>query len=354
MFKTRRFWIGIAFSAALLGLFFWQVDVGETWDALKDANYAWLVPAIAVYFVAVLFRTIRWHFLLRPLKSVPTRRLYPVVVVGYMANNLLPVRLGELVRSFYLGEREGVSKTATLATIILERVYDGIGLIIIALIVWPFLPVPDLLRDFSEDTGVPLALLVSLVILPFAVVLGVFFAVALSPRIGRGAVALLLRLVPRSGKGLIEGILVRFIEGLASLRSPRRVLAVLALTMPVWIAEAAMYWIVSLGFDLGQPFHGILFTTSTSNLATSVPSTAGGVGPFEYATRLTLEGLNETKEVAAAYAIVLHAALLAPVTAAGLAIMWAQNLRLGDIARRPAAGGVLGAPDAASAGRTKP
>ncbi len=335
MFTTRRFWIGIAFSAILLGLFFWQVDLGDTWDALKDANYLWLIPAIAVYFIAVFFRTLRWHFLLRPLKSVSPGRLYPVVIVGYMANNLLPVRLGELVRSYFLGEREGVSKTATLATIILERVYDGVGLIIIGLIVWPLLPVPDVLRDFSNDTGIPEALMVALVVLPFAVVLAVFVGIALSPRLGRAVVAFTLRLVPVRVRPPVEVLLHRFIEGLASLRSARRVATVLLLTFPVWLTEAAMYWIVMLGFDIGQPFHGILLTASASNLATSVPSTAGGVGPFEYATRLTLEGLGETAEAAAAYAIVLHVALLAPVTVAGLAIMWAQNLRLGDIAKRP-------------------
>jgi uncharacterized protein (TIRG00374 family) len=326
--KTRRFWIGVVFSAALLSLFFVQVDLSETADTLRSANYIWFIPAIAIYFVAVLFRSLRWHFFLRPLKPISPWRLYPVVVIGYMANNLLPMRLGEFVRSFFLSEREGISKSATLATIILERVFDGVGLLIIALIVWPLLPVPDVLRDFTEDSGFPLNLLLFLVIAPFAIVLGIFAAVALSPRFGRGIVRVILVVVPGALKHPAESIMQAFVDGLASLRNPRRILAALLLTFPVWIAEGSMYYLISLGFDIDQPFHAMMFTTSTSNLATSLPSSAGGVGPFEYATRVTLEGLGVAGEIAAAFAIALHVALLAPVTMLGLLFMWTQNLSL--------------------------
>ncbi len=351
MLKTRRFWIGIVFSAALLSLFFLQVDISETADALKSANYIWFIPAIAIYFVGVLFRSLRWHFFLRPLKSISPRRLYPVVVIGYMANNLLPVRLGEFVRSFFLGEREGVSKSATLATIILERVFDGVGLLIIALIVWPLLPVPDLLRDFTEDTGFPLGLLLFLVVAPFLVALGVFVAMALSPRLGAGVVRLVLRFIPGGLKRPAESIMLAFVDGLASLRSPRRILAALLLTFPVWLAEGSMYYLISFGFDIDQPFHGMMFTTSTSNLATSLPSSAGSVGPFEYATRLTLEGLGVAGEAAAAFAIALHVALLAPVTMLGLLFMWMQNLSL----KQAVEGGTAPAPEGSgSGGRATP
>lgn len=353
MLKSRRFLLGVAFSAVLLGLFFWQVDIGLTASALRDAQYGWLAPAIGMYVVGVILRTIRWHVLLRHLKPVSPRRLFPVVLVGYMANNLLPVRLGELVRSFYLGQREGVSKSATLGTVLLERVFDGIGLLIIALIVWPFLPVTDVLRDFSSSIGLPLGLLLAAIIAPFGLIMALFFAVALSPRFGGKVVAFLVRLAPGRSKGPVEALLFRFVEGLESLRSPRRILAVLALTFPVWLAEGTMYWLVTFGFDLHLPFHGSLLTTSVSNLATSVPSTAGGVGPFEYAARVTTEGLGGTREVASAYAIVLHAALLAPVTLAGLFILWTHNLSLGDMVRRRGAPALEGY-EAPTAGRVKP
>lgn len=337
MLKSRRFWLGVVFSVAFLGLFFWRVDPGETARALKGANYLWIIPALGAYFIAVLFRTVRWHFLLLPLKTIPTRRLYPIVVIGYMANNLLPVRLGELVRAFFLGQKEGVSASATLATIVLERVFDGIVLLVLALAIWPFLPVADLLHDFSEDRGIAQGLLVFAISAPFLVVLALFLAMAFSPRLGRAAVRSLLRFVPHRLKGPAELILTGFLQGLASLRSPRRVLAALLFTLPIWLAEATMYHLIGFGFHLGQPFHAILLATATSNLATSLPSTAGGVGPFEYATLLTLESLGVGAKLAAAYAIVLHVALLAPVTLLGLFFLWSENISLGEMARRPSA-----------------
>ena len=337
MLKSRRFWLGVVFSAGFLALFFWRIDLGETADALKQANYWWLVPAIAAYFIAVLFRALRWHFLLLPLKSVPSRRLYPIVVIGYMANNLLPVRLGELVRAFFIGQKEGISKSAALATILLERVFDAMFLVLLALIVWPFLPVADLLGDFSDSTGIPQFALFLVISTPFVVVFGLFFAVAFAPGVGRKIIGWVLVLTPGRLRGAAETLINGFMEGLGSLRHPRRVMATMALTVPVWLAEGAMYLLISQGFNIGQPFHGILLVTSTSNLATSLPSSAGGVGPFEFATRLTLESLDVAAELAAAYAIVLHVALLAPVTLLGLYFLWSQNISLGEATRQPGA-----------------
>ena len=357
MLKTRRFWLGVLFSAGFLTLFFWQVNLRETASALKGANYWWLFPAIAVYFIAVLFRSLRWHFLLLPLKSVPVRRLYPIVVIGYMANNLLPFRLGELVRSFFIGQKEGINKSAALATILTERVLDGVFLLILALIIWPFLPVADLLEDFSESTGVSQGLLVFLISAPFILALGLFFAVAFSPRLGRLVVRGVLVLTPSRVKEPVETIITGFLDGLASLRKPRRLLATLVLTIPIWMTEGVMYYLISLGFgifDIGQAFNGTLLVTSTSNLATSVPSLPGGVGPFEYATRLTLESLDvATKGVAVAYAIVLHVALLAPVTLLGLFFLWSENISLGEVARQPATAVLGDGHEASAAGELK-
>ena len=335
MLMSRRFWLGVVVSAIFLILFFGQIDLRQTADALRDANYWWLFPAIAVYFIAVFFRALRWHFLLAPMKSVPVSRLYPIVVVGYMANNLLPIRLGELVRAFFIWRKEGVNKSSALVTILIERVFDGVFLLFMALVIWPFLPVADLLKDFSDNINVPQGLVIFLASAPFILALMVFFAVALSARAGRLVTRITLRLAPGRFKVQASSLMGGLIAGLSVLRSPRRVLITVLLTAPVWLGEATMYYLISLGFRLELPFHGLLLTTSTSNLATSLPSTAGAVGPFEYATRLTLEALNVAGEQAAAYALALHVALLVPVTLLGLLFLWLQNISLREIIKRP-------------------
>ncbi len=335
MLKSRRFWLGAVVSAGFLALLFWQVNLRETATALKQAEYWWLVPAIGAYFIAVMFRAIRWHFLLLPLKSIPGRRLYPIVVIGYMANNLLPAKLGELVRAFFVGQKEGVGKSAALATIALERVFDGVFLLVLALLIWPFLPVSDLLGDFTDDIWK--TLLVVAIPTFFVMALGLFFSMAFFPQLGMRIVGAVVQLAPGRFKNVAAESIGGFMEGLASLRNPRRVMAIMLFTIPIWMAEGSMYFLIAQGFDLGQPFHGILLVLSTSNLATVVP-TAGGIGPFEYATTLTLVWMDVGRELAAAYAIVLHVALLAPVTLLGLYFLWTSNVSLGEAIRQPDAG----------------
>ena len=125
-----RIAIGIGVSVFLLGFFALTTDFRRMVDALASANYWFALPAAGMYLVSIYFRSMRWTVMLRHLKPVKTTRVYPVVTIGYMANNILPMRLGELVRSYYLGEREGVSKTAALATVLAERVFDALTLLL--------------------------------------------------------------------------------------------------------------------------------------------------------------------------------------------------------------------------------
>ena len=345
MFKPRRILLGGAVTVVFLFLFLWKVDFGKTMSALAEANYWWIIPAIVAYFIAVYFRTTRWHFLLSPMKVIDNRRLFPAVVIGYMANNLLPVRLGEFVRAYVVGRREGVPKAAALATILIERVFDGVFLIVLAFVVWPFLPVSGLLGNFSDSTGIPQALLVAVISIPFVLALLAFCAIAMSPRLGTLLIKIGLVFIPGKLKGAVGTLAAGFLSGMAALRNPRRVVTMALLTAPIWLMEGAMYWLIAMGFRLGLGYHAVLLTTSTSNLATSLPSSAGGVGPFEYATRVTLEAMSVPTELGAAYAIVLHVVLLAPVTLLGCLFLWMEDLSLKEVANAPSSdplGGPLG------------
>ncbi|MBI4310632.1 MAG: flippase-like domain-containing protein [Chloroflexi bacterium] len=335
-----RFWIGLFVSALFVVLLLWRIDFGDTAAAFRDANYLLLVPAIGLYFVALYFRTRRWGVMLRPLKAVPFGRLFPVMSVGYMANNLLPVRLGELVRSYYLGEREGVSKSATLATVAIERVFDGVVLLLFLAAVSVALPLAGLMRDIAADTGLPLSLMVSVAAVPFGAALAFLFVAAYKPNIPLAALRCLMKPLPKGLGVKVEDLAALFLRGLAVLRDPRRSLLLLALTLPVWLGEAAMYYVVGVSFGLEGHVGGavtmawvMLAVTATSNLATSLPSSQGGIGPFELFGTATLVVLGAPREIATAYAVVLHAALLLPVTLLGLAYLWAGKQSLVQMVR---------------------
>ena len=359
--RSRRLWFGLAVSLVFLLLLFLRVDLKDTVRSLGKANYLFVVPAIALYFVALVFRTLRWRFLLSHLKPIPVDRLLPVVVVGYMANNLLPIRLGEVVRSYYLGQREGVSKSAGLATIAVERVFDGLTLLFFLAVASMALPIGGLVQDLAEDTGLPALLLIAGTTVPFVFALGSLIVVAYRPawpvwlaeRVTRRLIAVAYRsawlvwLVERVtrrqpeklGPSIVE-VVELFVSGLASLRDPRRLLALFLLSLPVWIMEAAMLYVIGFSFDLQDSFSSqgmmiaaILATTATANLATSLPSSQGGIGPFELFSTATLVVLGVAGPVATAYTVTVHAALLVPVTLLGLAFLWRQNLSLAQLTR---------------------
>ena len=335
---SKRLWLGLAVTLVFLGLLLLRVDLGETVESLADANFLYLVPGIGLYFIAVLFRTLRWRFLLWHMKPISTGRLLPVVVVGYMANNLLPFRLGEVVRSYYLGQREEVSKSAALATIGLERVFDGLTLLLLLAVA--ALLKDNLLQDLAERSGIPVYLLILGTVAPFVTVLSLMIAAARRPGWPIRVIApLACRLPKRVGPNLVE-LTGLFISGLASLRDLRRVQILLLLSLPVWLLEASMLYVIGFSFGLQDHFSTqvemaavILAVTATSNLATSLPSSQGGIGPFEFFAIGTLEVLGVPIQVATAYTITMHAALLLPVVVAGLATLWWQNISFRNLSR---------------------
>ena len=333
-FSNWRFWIGLAVSGLFLLLLFFWVDRQEIVAALGNANYLYVAPAIGLYFAAVYFRSIRWAYLLSPIGRFPAGRLYPVVIIGYMANNLLPARLGELVRSYYLARRETVSGSTALATVAVERLYDGVTLLFFAAISAPALLLLGLFQgtgDISRATALVFAIgTVAIFSLAFA-----FLVLATRPGFSK-IVAAGLSLSPAKARPGLSGLVHRFIGGLRVLNSPRRHLGVFLLSWPVWLLEGGMYLLVGYSFGIHLLFDSfwtmalvMMLLTATSNLATALPSSAGGIGPFEVVAKETLVALGVSGSVGAVYAVALHlVALWLPVTLLGLVLLWRQNLSL--------------------------
>ena len=334
MLLTQRFWLGLIVTVGLLFLFAWKVDFGETGRELKEANYAYFLPAVLVYFCALAVRSLRWRYLMLHLKPISTQRLFPVVAMGYLANNILPIRLGELVRAHFLGERENISRASALATIVVERVFDGITLLVFAAVIWPFLPWTDALRTDSGSlnaTWIGLSILVAVLFIAGFLVL---VMLATSPGTGRRLVRAVTALCPRRVRPKVEGFIYLLIDGLGAFRSPHQLFLISVLSLPVWLIEAGAYYIVSLSFDLDQPFQVILLVTATSNLATAIPSSMGGIGPFELVAKSTLVAFGVGVEAAAAYSFFVHIlALWLPVNLLGLFFLGKENMSLGQLAR---------------------
>ena len=343
MNSPAKLWIGMGLSVLLVALFLLTVDLERMIGALAEAEYWYVAPAVGLYLVSVLFRTLRWQRLLRHMRPISMARLYPVVVVGYMANNLLPMRLGELVRSYYVGERENVSKTSALVTIFIERLLDALTLLLFVALIAVFVPLTGLAEAFGERSSVPWPLLVATMSLPFVLAFGWLLAMALAPTRAAAVASHLLRPLPAPLGGRLGQMFELILQGVKPLSKPSTLGGLFVASAPIWVFEAGLFYLIGLAFDLhnvyGSPAEmavAMVLVTAIANIGSSVPAAPGGIGLFELVARETIVLLPLAavdRAVVGGYVAVVHATLLLPMIVLGQVFLWGQHLSLGSLSR---------------------
>jgi uncharacterized protein (TIRG00374 family) len=326
--KRWQFWFGLLISALFLYLVLRKIDYFQLWQVLKAANYWWLIPGIAVYFVALWVRSWRWHYLLRPLKAIPTQAMFPIVTMGYAGNNIFPARAGEVVRAVILKRKEGVPISASLATIIVERVFDGI-----VMLAFVFVNLAELTRLTSvsiDIVGIKFGIREVAIwgSIAFFGALAIFLIAAMSPTpTDRLVTWLVEHLAPVRIHEKTLGISRRFLDGLESLRSPFDVVMVFFTSVLIWLLETVKYWFVMHAFSFSVSFFALMLMNGVVNLATTIPSAPGYLGTFDLPGIAVLQAYNIPREIAASYTFVLHFALWFPVTALGLYYMFREGIK---------------------------
>jgi hypothetical protein len=319
--RSWKFWVGVAISAVCVYIALRGLDWSGFWAALRTANYWWLIPGIGVYFLAVWARTWRWHSMLRHLKPIPVLRLFPIVVIGYMGNNVYPARAGEVLRSYVLKRKEGVPVSASLATVVLERLFDGLVMLLFVFVTLPFTPLP---AGYST--------LVTVFSLLFLSALGLFLALVARPeRMGRVYAWSVDHLVPQTWRAVAHGLFDRFIEGLQSLRSPRELAMIFLSSSVIWLLETCKYWFVMHAFPFEVSFAVLMLMTAVVNLFTSLPSTPGYIGTFHVPGIAVLMAAGVAQTIATGYTVVLHIALWLPITLLGGVFMLIEHIGWSDI-----------------------
>ena len=327
--KKWQFWVGVLISILFLWLAVRGLKLNEFWGAVKQANYWWLLPGIAVYFVGVWVRAWRWHYLLGPIKKIPTTTMFPITTIGYMGNNIYPARAGEVLRAVILKRKEGVSVSASLATIIVERIFDGV-----VMLAFVFVNLPELAKLTGSSGFV--GNIQQLAVIGAGVFLGallIFLLAAMFPQITLKAGLWFIRFLPQRFHTRLIGLSNRFLEGLASLRSPLNILMVFFTSVIIWLLETGKYWFVMHAFDFSVSFFALMLLNGIANLATTIPSAPGYIGTWEAVTKAVLVAFLVEPETALGYAVVLHVSLWLPITALGAyyltreGIQWSDRLR---------------------------
>ncbi len=326
--KKWQLALGVLISVVFLYFSLRGLHLGEMWESLKTAKYVWLIPGVIVYFLGVYVRAWRWHYLLRPLKKIPTRTMFPIVCIGYMGNNVYPARAGELLRAFILRDREGVPASASFATVVVERIFDAV-----VMTGFVFLNMPELARLSGFNSGFmgdirQVAVWGSVI---FIGALLVFLLAAMFPAVTTRVVEWIInRLVPAKWREKSAALAGRFLTGLASLRSPGDALMVFLTTVIIWLFETGKYWFVMHAFPFEVSFFALMLMNGIVNLATTLPSAPGYIGTFDGPGIAVLVAYGVSQEVATGYTLVLHAALWFPVTLLGLYYYLRQPLRWGQ------------------------
>ncbi|MBE9507918.1 MAG: flippase-like domain-containing protein [Chloroflexi bacterium] len=314
--------VGLTVSGVSLYVVIQNLQPIEVWRAFRQASYLWIAPAVVLYLFALVARTARWQALLSSERHIPLRDLLPTMAMGRGANNIYPFRAGEIVRVLLLKQRNDISAAAGLASILVERVFDGLTMIL-------FLLVAALIGGLPE---VDLRYILWFAIGVFGAALGVVYAIVLWPAPIRRLVEWsVVRFTPHRFHQRLLGVVERFIGGFASIRSVLTLTLVLLFSITVWSAETLSYRLLMNAFGFGVDFHHLLLMSGAANLATALPSGPGNVGTFDAPSILVLTGVGIPRNAAISYQFLLHAVLWCTETFAGLWFMWRGGLRKTDL-----------------------
>ena len=298
--------LGVVVTAGFGYLAVRHVHWHDAWTAFRSSNPWWLVPALAALAAAVGLRAIRWQALFAPGRRPPLGTTTRALLVGYFFNNVLPARAGEAARVVALHRSSGTSRAELAATVVVERIFDVLSLVVLFFVALPWLP------HVSWTAGAA--------VLGVAVGGGCLLLAAGVALWGERPFRLLLRpltLLPFLAEEGLARAALNLTHGLAAVRRPRVALVALAWTMLSWLALALSAWLVFVGFDLGlSPLAGLLVVVAI-NLALILPSAPAAVGVFEAATVVALSAFDVPRSTALSAALVLHLLNFVPYLVAG-------------------------------------
>jgi uncharacterized protein (TIRG00374 family) len=332
--KKWQFWVGVVISVVFLYLALNKLNFADFMQAITHANYWWIIPGVAVYFVAVWARAWRWHYLLKPIKSIKTKIMFPITCIGYMGNNIYPARAGEVLRAVILRRREGVSISASLATIIVERIFDGV-----VMLAFVFVNLAQLaaLSNVSIPIGSWNLTIKGIAVwgsVAFFGALVLFLLAAMFPKVSSRFFKWLIdHLLPVRIRANSMVVMDRFLDGLESLRTPGNILMVFLTSVIIWLLETVKYWFVMHAFGFHASFFTLMLMNGVVNLATTIPAAPGYIGTFDAPGIAILMASGIPQAIATGYTLVLHVALWVPITALGAYYMTREGIKWNDSLR---------------------
>lgn len=320
--KRWQFWVGLLISAVLLFLTLRNVDLHAAWLNVLAARAEYIALGWLCLVVSYGARIWRWHVIVRSLGQVSPWKLGQVYMAGYMANNILPARIGEVVRAYLLGQTAQVSTASALGTIAVERVFD----VIMALTLLALGAAFGVLGDMGGSLWLGGATVGGLVT---GVVVLAVWGMRLSDLLER----MVSRVSPKWGKRLAD-LGRSFVQGLRSIGSVKRALWIAGWSVVVWVLFIVYAYLILRAYDLRVTLAGVAFLLGVVGLGVSIPSAPGNVGTLEGACILALQLLGIGDEnLRASFALTYHIVEWITTAALGFVSLSQLGLSLGQLAR---------------------
>jgi len=323
---------GILVAALFLYLFVQKIEWAKVVAAIRQANYWWLLPNIVMIFASMALRAWRWGVMVNPLKRCSFRGLYAATMIGFMASNILPARLGELARPLSLGKIEDVSRSAAMATTLVERVFDLLTLLALFTVIILFKEFPaSVAEDLQHLEAAGWAFL--------AVTLVAVFVLTMLKLRTDFTLRILnkpLKIFPPRIQEVGSDILAKFASGLQVLSDPRSVAIISAQSALLWVIMALSNYFIFLAFDMSYlPIDASFVVLAVVSVGIMLPNAPGFIGPYQYLTVLSLSLYNVPADNAAACSIVMWATQYFTITLAGLYHLKKEHLSLHEVESQP-------------------
>ena len=328
MTRGIQFAIGIVISAVCLWLAMHDVRLPEVWAALGQANYLGFAALVALTLLGFWIRAFRWRWLLSTPKPLGIGSLYSATMIGFMANNLLPLRLGEFVRAWALGRREAISKTTVFATVVVERVVDMITLIAI-------FGVTMLIHPIGEGTDAGQLVRHGATVMVVGAAGLTLFAILLEwqPQRARALVAWVTRSLPARLGRRVAAMLDHFIDGLSLFRDLPRLLWVFLLSFVMFGVFALCLTASMWAFHLAAPWYAGLVMLVVTAIGIMVPAAPGYIGTLNVACKVGLGLFGIGSELSVPFSWFFWAGQWLPVTLVGFYFLRREGLSLASLGR---------------------
>ena len=313
--------IGILLSALFLFFSFRSLGQDGVERMFAVPHPWWLLVVLALNFPNMFSRTLIWKTLLNPLKRIPTVILFDILHVGYMANNLLPLKAGEFFRCSFVAKKWELPYTRVLTTIGLERYFSGLSLVMIFVGITFFMSLPLWLTSGAYTL---MAILVG-------VQVWLWILWAKKPKLENWEKRHPLIYHFFKTMDHIE-------EGSSVLKSPKAFAFLVLLGLITWVWQFGMLRVIEMAYDLQLPWTSTMFVVLAVNLAIALPSAPGNLGTFEFASILAYGFVGVDKATALGVGIFFHFLQVIPVTLVGLFYYWRWGIRFKDMEREAESG----------------